>query len=283
MDTYFTKFPTITYSGVPVRDITRRVVINPETIIDSATYYPYKVESGIRSDVVSHAYYGDQDVDWLIYLANGIVDPYYGWPMSDDQFEEYISSKYGSVQDAKNKIAYWEVNWSEDPFSIPPGRYESMTTKIKGYWKPVLDATRKVSSYKRKEISATTSTNVILTLHMDGSSQTEGVRVLVDSSKNMIGWCEIIYVDSNFVLVKDVRYQGTIDGIAIPGDELNATHVTSNSVVTRPIPLDEVSYWSPVSYYDDELAENEKLKTIMLLDPGQLYSARTAVANKIKE
>ena len=120
MDTYFTKFPTITYSGVPVRDITRRVVINPETIIDSATYYPYKVESGIRSDVVSHAYYGDQDVDWLIYLANGIVDPYYGWPMSDDQFEEYISSKYGSVQDAKNKIAYWEVNWSEDPFSIPP-------------------------------------------------------------------------------------------------------------------------------------------------------------------
>lgn len=283
MDTYFTKFPTITYSGTPVRDITRRVVIEPQTVIDSATYYPYKVESGTRSDVVAHAYYGDQDVDWLIYLANGIVDPYYGWPMSDDQFEEYIVNKYGSVQVAKNKVAYWEVNWSEDRFSIPPGRYESMTTKLKEYWKPVLDVRGNASSYKRKEISATTSTNVIMKLYLDGSSQSEGVRVLVDSSKKMIGWCEVIYVASDYVIVKDVRYQGVIDGLAIPGDESNSTSVTSTSVVSRPISLDEVPYWSQVSYYDDEIAENEKLKTIMLLDPGQLYAATTTVASKIKE
>ena len=159
MDLYFNKFPKITYNNTEVRDITRRVVL-PQSLRDVATsFYPYTIIDGMRSDVIAHTYYKDADVDYLIYITNGIVDPYYGWYLTNEQFIEFIKQKYGSIDYAQQKVSYWEVNWLGEEINIAVARYQSFPEIIKKYWQPVIGAQNRIVSYKRSPLDWTVNTN----------------------------------------------------------------------------------------------------------------------------
>ena len=47
---------------------------------------------------------------WLIFLANNIVDPYYEWPLTQQMFEDFLISKYGTVAAAQAKILHYKHN-----------------------------------------------------------------------------------------------------------------------------------------------------------------------------
>src|ERR1039458_2179807 len=94
-ETFFSKFPIITYANNQMRDISRRVVLGNNIRQNPLSFYPYDIAMEQRSDVVAYNYYGDSDVDWLIYLTNGIIDPYMGWYLNDDEFNDFIIQKYG--------------------------------------------------------------------------------------------------------------------------------------------------------------------------------------------
>ena len=44
---------------------------------------------------------------WLIFLANNIVDPYYSWPLTQNTFQDFIISKYGTIANAKSTIKHY--------------------------------------------------------------------------------------------------------------------------------------------------------------------------------
>ena len=103
-DTYFTKFPIISYANTNVRNITERVKILHNKLINNDSFYPIQIGPDDRSDIVANGLYGDALRDWLLYLNNNIVDPYFGWYMNDDQFAAYIIDKYGSVTVAQQQV-----------------------------------------------------------------------------------------------------------------------------------------------------------------------------------
>jgi hypothetical protein len=90
---YFDKFPIITYSNTEVVDITRRVTMLDKTIQNPYVFYPYEIDSNERADQLSARYYEDQFKSWMIYLSNKIVDPYYEWYLSEDEFVNFIIKK----------------------------------------------------------------------------------------------------------------------------------------------------------------------------------------------
>ena len=49
-------------------------------------------------------YYDDPTLDWIIFLVNDIVDPYYDWPLSDESFDSYMRTLYGSTAEAKSTV-----------------------------------------------------------------------------------------------------------------------------------------------------------------------------------
>jgi len=114
MSHYFKPFPIISYklSGmtptISVTDITRRFGLSSLLRNNSAIYFDYEVKDGDRPDIIADKYYDDQTLDWLVLLTNEIHDPYFKWPLSYENFTNYIRQKYGSVAVAQSTTHHYE-------------------------------------------------------------------------------------------------------------------------------------------------------------------------------
>ena len=105
---YFSNFPKINYFNTIVPNITLHNIFIQKLKQESSTYYPYTIEDGETADTISTWYYGRPDLDWVIYLANDIVDPHTQWPKSYLQMQDYITMKYGSISAAQSNVEYYQ-------------------------------------------------------------------------------------------------------------------------------------------------------------------------------
>lgn len=105
--TYFRNVPDFNYVSrlegekniseyLRVKNLFKRVRIN-EDLFNELTYFTkYKVVGDERPDQVAYKIYGTQDYDWIVLLSNNIVNFQSEWPLSNESFEKYMFSKYGS-------------------------------------------------------------------------------------------------------------------------------------------------------------------------------------------
>ena len=115
MANYFRSIPSINYDiwGTEPRhyqsvtNIMKRVKFKPEVLEDISEYYPYIVRDGERPDIISFQQYETVAFSYLILLINDIQDPIFDWPLSTQQFEQYILNKYGSVNSAMMTTKYY--------------------------------------------------------------------------------------------------------------------------------------------------------------------------------
>lgn len=100
MSRYFEQFPLMVYdikgneNYKLVPDIFRRVkartkIKNNITLLDQ-----YDVGDGERPEHVAYKVYGESDLFWVVCMINSIENPYYDWPLSNLQFENYLKDKY---------------------------------------------------------------------------------------------------------------------------------------------------------------------------------------------
>jgi len=107
MSNYFSYFPTtphdLTNIGqtVELTNIIRRFKIKSTVLTDTRVYYDYEIQAGERPDTIADKFYNDSGYAWLILMFNEIVDPVFGWPIFNYDFEQYIKGKYGSIPAAK--------------------------------------------------------------------------------------------------------------------------------------------------------------------------------------
>ena len=113
---YFSKFPLIAYDikGDRIRkllpDILRRVKL--KTVIKSGgmLFDKYDVKEGERPEDVAYKWFGDPELHWVILMTNNVTDRYYGWPMNDVQFAEFLTDKYGAG--SEDAIHHYEITKS---------------------------------------------------------------------------------------------------------------------------------------------------------------------------
>ena len=100
MALFFEQFPKLAYdiSGNKnfklVTDIFRRIKIRSNIADNVSLYSTYDVPSGETPETTSFKHFGTTDYHWIILLTNNITDRYYGWPLSEQDFESYVTSKY---------------------------------------------------------------------------------------------------------------------------------------------------------------------------------------------
>ena len=51
-------------------------------------------QSGDTPESIAFKHFGNADFHWVILLTNNIVDRYYDWPMSEQEFEVFLKDKY---------------------------------------------------------------------------------------------------------------------------------------------------------------------------------------------
>jgi len=107
---YFADFPTIEYQGKIARNLMARPKIKDNLLSNPNSFYDFVIKGDLRADQVAGMYYNDPHLAWLIYLANGITDPYYEWPLNQNQFNDFLISKYGTVEAAQAKILHYKHN-----------------------------------------------------------------------------------------------------------------------------------------------------------------------------
>lgn len=114
MASYFSNFPLIQYNlpslsnSVLATDVTKRFIIRDFYKRALLPFFTYDVNEGDRPDLVAFNFYGDPMLDWLVLLPNEILDPHYQWPMTNNQLNEYVRKKYGSVSNAMAQTHHYE-------------------------------------------------------------------------------------------------------------------------------------------------------------------------------
>ena len=104
---YFSKFPLMVYDVKGNKNykllpnILRRVKLRAGLAADRFVFDKYNVKEGEKPEDIAFKYYGDAEYHWVIMMVNNITDRYYGWPMTQPDFEDFLADKYGAgSQDA---------------------------------------------------------------------------------------------------------------------------------------------------------------------------------------
>ena len=105
---YFKNFPLVFYNDVKLRNIMLKTNIIREIFLNDTNFYTYEVRDGQKPTTVAFDYYGSVDYTWLVLLSNQIIDPYFDWILSNEEFDSYIIKKYGSIPAAQSTIVEYK-------------------------------------------------------------------------------------------------------------------------------------------------------------------------------
>jgi hypothetical protein len=267
MARYFDRFPIVDYDGDIAKNILARVDFTEKTKRDIYSTFQFTLEEGFeRPDLLSYNYYGSSKFDWMIYLTNNIVDPYYDYYRPAEDFKSYMLSKYGSNSNARSITLFYRLNWHEDERLITVQQYESLTANetanARKYWKPKITNTGAVIGYERIKEDWTVSTNKVLSLTLTVSPA--GFQVGDRVSQTSTGaFATIDYIDleNKLLTVKHVSGSFAVN---------EAEGIKEITLISQNIPEDEAQYWYAVNAYDDEQETNELKRNVVVLKSSYL-------------
>src|SRR6056300_1834987 len=91
-----------------VTDIMTRVKVREKILDEAMLYDTYDVPSGEKPEDTAFKHFGSSQYHWVILLTNNITDRYYGWPLSEQDFEAYVVDKY----DNPGAVHHYEITQS---------------------------------------------------------------------------------------------------------------------------------------------------------------------------
>ena len=271
MSRYFENFGIMQYNDQYCRSLTNRTAISQDAIKAASVFYPYQVREGERTDTLSFMYYDDSGLDWLVYFANDTIDPYYGWHLTAEQFNAYITSKYGSIAYAQLKVHHYQVSYANDDRTLSVSAYNALPsvtpTNVKKYWMPMMTETGVITHYVRKPDTSTLTTNRILRIDLPSTTGYEMGELVSQQTNNVVtGYAEITLIDVGYMLVQNTLGSFTTNSALIGFNSGTQVTPTTITVTAENIPTAEVGYWAAVSVYDYEDYLNEQRKTIRVID-----------------
>jgi len=278
---YFQNFPPLEYGNTVCRDITRRALLNLNSAGVGLLYYPYEIESHLRTDHLAEYYYNESQYEWAALLANEIVDPYYGWYNDEETFQQLITEKYGDLVTAQKTIKYYINNWADDNSQISIGYHDNeLEEDLKKYWKPVYRRPTEVVGYIRREDNIVRNTNKILEYTISANNDTiavlnnELVDIKTSGSEDVVANGQIVTSNSSMIRVMNVT-GNTFANTTVVKDLVGITsgaNVSVNEVVTKfeNISNTEFAYYSAVTFYDWEVERREANKNINLIGDADI-------------
>jgi hypothetical protein len=118
---YFNKFPLMAYdvNGDKkyklVTDIIKRVKIRNAVKSGALLFDKYDVKYGEKPEDIAFKYYDDAELHWVVLLTNNVTDRYYEWPMTQPDFEDYLTDKYGAG--SEDSVHHYELAQTSGPTS----------------------------------------------------------------------------------------------------------------------------------------------------------------------
>ena len=100
--TYFKYFPLMAYdikgnkSYKLVPEILKRVKIRNAVKSGALLFDKYDIKTGENPEDIAFKYYDDPELHWVVLITNNVTDRYYQWPLTQPDFEDFLTDKYGA-------------------------------------------------------------------------------------------------------------------------------------------------------------------------------------------
>ena len=91
-----------------VKNLFKRAKIRDEIFNDLSYFTKYKVVGDDRPDQVAYELYGDARYDWVVLLANNVMNVGSEWPKDQVSFYNYMIRKYGD-ESKFNDVHHYET------------------------------------------------------------------------------------------------------------------------------------------------------------------------------
>lgn len=291
MSFYFRSVPNFEYVSpdaeasisdyIQIKNLFRKNKIR-EDIIENLTYFTkYNVVGNERPDQIAEKFYGDVTLDWVILLANNIINVRNEWPLDSNSFNEYLESKYENVYD----IHHYETTQirNSDGIVILP---EKM--KIPKDWRTngnFIAANAKTISQISCSIDGLVTTTLnegIKSLRLGNSITISNVN---ESSYNGLFRVTSVFIPFNDDIVTSFTYQlDVVPSVLIPtlsGDEIASFVINEGDTIGNSFffeyydqgnltRIDSSVFLNAITNYDYELELNNKKREIYVLKPNYL-------------
>lgn len=125
MSRYFRNLPNFEYISrinerktnkdfITVKNLFRRPVIREDLFTDFMSFTKYQIVGDERPDEVAYKVYGESNLDWVVLLSNNIVNVRDEWPLTQQDYRNYLIEKYGNDTDALDVIKFYETKEIKD-------------------------------------------------------------------------------------------------------------------------------------------------------------------------
>ena len=88
-------------------DIMRRVKVRSGIAAGRFVFDNYDVKNGERPEDIAFKYYGDAEYHWVVLLVNNVTDRFYDWPLTQPQFDAFLTDKYG--KGSEDAVHHYEL------------------------------------------------------------------------------------------------------------------------------------------------------------------------------
>lgn len=115
---YFNYLPTVLYNDLTRTDDQGAVVLSniltrsaflKEIVENSALFYEYQVKDGETAEIIADKLYNDPHRAWIVLLFNNLMNPYYDFPLVQEQLHDMIEAKYNqTIEQSQATIHHYE-------------------------------------------------------------------------------------------------------------------------------------------------------------------------------
>jgi len=119
MSNYFSEVPDFEYVSrlpdakisdyITVKNLFRRGFLREDIFQDLTFFTKYQIRGDDRPDNVAFEIYQDSTLDWLVLMANNVINIQNEWPISNSVFDELMTDKYESYENLIGGIHHYET------------------------------------------------------------------------------------------------------------------------------------------------------------------------------
>ena len=118
-----------------VKNFFKRGKLREDIFQDLTFFTKYIVQGDDRPDTVASKVYNDPTLDWVVLMANNIINVQSEWPMSQADFHAYITNKYDeeTLYSGIHHYESREVKTTDNSIIIPAGQKVGVGQSVSYY------------------------------------------------------------------------------------------------------------------------------------------------------
>ena len=267
---------------ITVKNLFKRGKIRSDIFGNLSYFTKYKIIGDERPDNVAFKEYNDSSLDWVILLANNILNIQDEWPLPQSSLDEILLEKYGTYNKLHSEVHHYETVELKDSKGgiILPGELETPNTwRTNGNYIQAINTKINQISGSESKIATVTMNSGIKDLEVGSEVYIQGVNTTYNGRFPVTSVLKVgdVVIRFTYVLpsipeIKAPEILGTeqvtftVEGNVGTGNAYYYEYYDDNSYHTIPA----AKMTEAVTNYQYEIQKENDKRNIFLIKPTYL-------------